>query len=414
MMFKHTINLYKTAYSGIPAPVWWLALVLLVNRSGNMVIPFLALYLKSDLHFPLEQAGMIVSCFGAGAILGALLGGRLADRIGFYPVQFGSLILNGAMFFLLGQMHTFASIAVTIFFQGVIGEAFRPANFAAVAAYSTPQSRLRAYSLIRLATNLGWTIGPALGGLLAMAGFKWLFIVDGGACIAAGVLMRFVLPPKKVIAPRDPGAVRLSGPSVYRDTPYLIFIALVLMFAVSLFQMFSTAGIFFEEELGMKKSLIGLSLAVNGLIIALFEMVLVSRLENKRPDGVYIGYGLLAMGAAYLVFNILPPVAAVAFVYSVFFSIAEMLAIPFMNNFWVHRSGEHNRGQYAALYTVAFSGAHILAPVLGTFVAERFGFTTWWYVVTGLCVVAFFGFRLLFRHVQNPARNPPQSAPSAG
>jgi predicted MFS family arabinose efflux permease len=416
IMLNRTVALYKNAYGGIPRSVWWLAVVLLINRSGNMVIPFLTIYLTFELHLPLEQAGIIMTLFGAGAICGSLLGGKLSDTIGFYPVQFWSLVLNGCMFILLGQMHTFPALAAAIFFQGVIGESFRPANAASIAYYSDAASRLRAYSLIRLATNLGWAVGPALGGILAAVSYKWLFWTDGLVCICAGLLMRLFLPPVKFVREKkEQGAVVVKKlDSAYRDWVYIFFVFLVLLNAVCLFQMFTIVGVFFKDQLHMSERLIGVALGVNGLMIAAMEMILVYKLENKRPDVYFIGIGVLLMGAAYLTFNILPAVTAVAFVYIVLFSFAEMTSMPFMNNFWIRRSQDHNRGQYAGLYMVAYSAAHVIAPTLGAFVVKHLGYTGWWYIVAGICFVTFLGFRWLFRHVQSPLHNSPASVPSAG
>lgn len=414
-MLNKTIALYKNAYGGISSSVWWLAVVLLINRSGNMVIPFLTIYLTFELHLPLEQAGLIMTLFGVGAICGSLLGGKLADTIGFYPVQFWSLVLNGAMFLVLGQMRTFPALAVTIFFQGMIGESFRPANAASISYYSDPASRLRAYSLIRLATNLGWAVGPALGGILAAISYKWLFWTDGLVCITAGLLMRVFLPPVKFVKPKEEKTVAVKKlDSAYRDWTYLFFVFLVLLHAICLFQMFTIVGVFFKDQLHMSERLIGIALGVNGLMIAAMEMILVYKLENRRPDVYYIGIGVLMMGAAYVVFNIFPPVTAAAFIYIIIFSFAEMTSMPFMNNFWIRRSQDHNRGQYAGLYMVAYSASHVIAPTLGAFVVKHLGYTAWWYIVAGICFVSFLGFRWLFRRVQSPLHNSPASVPSAG
>jgi predicted MFS family arabinose efflux permease len=142
-MLRSSFALYRNAYSGLSAPVWWLALVLFVNRSGTMVIPFLTVYLTTKLHYTIGQAGIIMGLFGAGAMLGGFLGGKLTDRIGFYPVQFTSLILNGVMFIVLGQMRTLWQLGICIFVLSSLGESFRPANAAAIAWYSDPENRTR-------------------------------------------------------------------------------------------------------------------------------------------------------------------------------------------------------------------------------------------------------------------------------
>lgn len=398
-MYHQTISLYKNAYGGIPRRIWLLATVLLINRSGAMVIPFLTIYLTSKLGFSLEQAGLVVTFFGLGAIAGAWVGGKLADTIGFAPVQFWSLVLNGLMFIVLGQMSTFTQVIIAIFITGIFAESFRPANSAAIAHYSDASTRIRSYSLLRLASNLGFSIGPAIGGLLATFSYALLFWADGLTCIAAAVLLRVFLKPVRSAA--DKGAVAASpvrdGVSAYTDKVFLFFIVLVTMFALCLFQLFNIVPVYFKEKIHMSEALIGIVMSVNGILIALIEMILVYKLENRRPDMLYMSMGSILLGLAYVSFNFLPPVFAVAFVYILLFTSGEMLSMPFMNNFWIHRSKEHNRGQYAALYTIAYCVATIAAPTLGAFAVERIGFANWWYIVGGICVLASIGFRVMLK-----------------
>ena len=108
-MFPAIIQLYKNAYSSVPKPMWWLALVILVNRAGTMVIPFLTVYLTSK-GYSLVQAGVVMAIFGCGGIVGGYLGGVLSDRLGFFSVQVVSLLFNGVLFFLLGRMQTLPQI----------------------------------------------------------------------------------------------------------------------------------------------------------------------------------------------------------------------------------------------------------------------------------------------------------------
>src|SRR5438132_1190333 len=126
-MFQASVQLYRNAYTGLPRSIWWLSLVIFVNRCGTMVIPFLTVYLTHK-GFTLEQAGYVMAAFGAGAILGSYIGGRLTDKFGFSYVQFFSLLFNGFLFIALGQMQTLVQMAVCIFIMSSLGESFRPAN----------------------------------------------------------------------------------------------------------------------------------------------------------------------------------------------------------------------------------------------------------------------------------------------
>src|ERR1700722_3761614 len=104
---KRIAHLYKNAYSGLSPASWWLGLVMLVNRSGTMVVPFMTLYLTQTMHYSIGKAGIIMALFGAGAVCGGLLGGRLTDKVGFYNIQIYALVCGGIMFIVLGQMQSF-------------------------------------------------------------------------------------------------------------------------------------------------------------------------------------------------------------------------------------------------------------------------------------------------------------------
>jgi len=101
-----------------------------------MVVPFLTLYLTEYHHFSIAQAGLVMGLFGAGAIAGGFIGGKLTDRYGFYPIQLITLSGGGVFFILLGLMKSYTLICVFTFLLSVVNESFRPANATAVAYYT--------------------------------------------------------------------------------------------------------------------------------------------------------------------------------------------------------------------------------------------------------------------------------------
>jgi len=395
-MIKSSMAVYRNAYTGLSVATWWLALVMFVNRAGTMVMPFLTVYLREEMNYSIAAAGWEVGFFGIGAILGNFIGGRLTDRIGFYPVQFWSLFLNGMLFIVLGQLGTFWQIASCMFIIGVVGESFRPANAAAIAYYSLPGNRTRSYSLSRLAVNLGFSIGPAVGGLVA---FRYLFWADGITCMLAALLMRASLPP---VAKKQKEEFKTNPhpSSVWKDEVYLRFTFFIFLSALCFLQMFSLLPVFFKEQLQLTKPVIGLVLALNGLIIVLVEMVLVFKLEGKRPPVQYISTGAFLIGVSYLVLNLPLAGLTLALLAMIIITMGEMLMFPFVNTFWVSRSNVYNRGQYAALFTMSFALGQVLAPTFGSQVVQHSSYTVLWYVVFALCVVASIGFYNFKKHYQ--------------
>jgi len=403
-MVAKTFALYRQAYSGLSRSTWLLCLVMLVNRSGTMVIPFMTIYLtQPSMGYSIAQAGLVMGIFGLGAVCGGFLGGRLTDRWGFHRVQLVALVGGGIMFIILGQMRSYPWICVCAFLLSVVNDAFRPANSTAIATYSKEENRTRSYSLNRLAINLGWALGGALGGMLASINYHLLFWVDGCTNLVALLLLRIFLHPETAtpVHHRE-GTAGKPVLSAYRDKVYLWFITCTILFAGCFFQVFSTLPLFYKRVLHLPEYKIGLLMTLNGLLIAVFEMVLVFKMEGKRENLFYIFYGVCCVGLSYILLDLLPLSIFLPFFCMLLATMGEILAFPFMNSFWISRTSASNRGQYAGLYTIAWSTAQVIGPSAGAGIAQRFGFNVLWGIVAGLCVIAALGYRRM-RQIKIPA-----------
>jgi predicted MFS family arabinose efflux permease len=294
-------------------------------------------------------------------------------------------------------MHSYSSICLVTFILALLNESFRPANTVAIAYYSKEQNRTRSYSLNRLAVNLGWAVGGALGGILASYNYTLLFWVDGISNLSAAALLYITLSPKRNTATEvkiKKQAVNTS--SVYKDRSYLTFIFLVFIFALCFFQLFTTIPVFFRENFKLSVFFIGMTMALNGLIISLFEMITVFTLEGRRPSLHYISSGMLLVSISFLLLNS-PPVnfALIAIMAMVFLTFGEILTMPFMNSWWIGRSQQNNRGQYAALYTVAWASAQAIGPFSGALIAEHLSYKILWYSISAICLLLAFFYRKL-------------------
>jgi predicted MFS family arabinose efflux permease len=399
-MLGRTVSLYRHAYSGLSRSTWLLSVVMLVNRSGTMVIPFMTIYLtQPSMGYSIAQAGWVMGIFGFGAICGGLIGGRLTDRIGFHKVQLATLTGGGLLFMVLGQVKSYPLICVCTFILSLVNEAFRPANSTAIAHYSREENRTRSYSLNRLSINLGWALGGAIGGILASINYHLLFWVDGGTNLAAAILLRYFLSPEPPQTPfREKQTASAPRFSAYKDKVYLKFILFTILFASCFFQLFTMLPVYYKRALHMPEYMIGLLMTLNGLLITFVEMVLVYRLEGRRENLLYIFYGVTLLGCSFVLLNLLPLSLALAFACMLVVSLGEILAMPFMNSFWIARTSATNRGQYAGLYTVAWSTAQVVGPSGGAQIAQHFGFRILWWVIGGISMLAAIGFRWLRQH----------------
>lgn len=397
-MIFATAKIYRDAYSGLSRDTWLLSLIMLINRSGTMVVPFMTLYLTSpEMGYSIGEAGIVFGLFGAGAFCGAWLGGQLTDRIGFYPVQLFTLFTGGLLFIVLGQMKTYPMICFFTFVLSFVNEAFRPANSTAIAFYSKEENRTRSYALNRLAINIGWAFGSALGGFLAEINYELLFWVDGFTNMGAAVLLWFLLKPvnsgKRVKINTDDPLIL----STYKDKTYLAFAFITMLFACCFFQLFNNLPVYFQKDLGFSKPFIGLLMAANGIIIALIEMVLVYKLEGRRRNMTYITAGVFVVGLSFILLNAPGPAVIIASSMIVLVTFGEILSMPFMNSYWITRTHPSNRGQYAALYTMAWSAAQTLGPMGGAQLAEHNGFAVLWWTVGAVCIAAALAYGYFFK-----------------
>lgn len=393
-MIAKTFSLYKTSFTGLSKEAWLLSFIMLVNRSGTMVLPFMTLYLTSkEMHRSLSEAGFVMALFGLGSIVGAYFGGKFSDKIGFYKVQLFTLFGGGLMFIVLGQVKSYPLICVFTFVLSMVNEAFRPANSSSIAFYSTAENRTRSYSLNRLAINLGWAVGASIGGLVAAFDYELLFWVDGVTNIlAAGLLFYFLRPNIQIKKEEVKEEVVPELMSAYKDKTYLWFLVLMTLFSSCFIQLFTTIPKYFRDDMLLNEKYIGLIMAINGIIIVAIEMVLVYTLEKKNKNTRWIIIGLVMCACSY--FSLLIPGNAkfISLVMILFITVGEIMAMPFMNVFWLQRANDKNRGQYAALYTISWGIGNTAGPFLVSALVDASSFKVAFIVLGFILCVSAFGF----------------------
>lgn len=388
-MLLRAFNKYIDNFRGFSREIWILTLITFINRAGTMVLPFLSKYLKEDLNFSYNQVKWILISFGLGSIIGSWLGGKLSDKIGFYKIMIFSLMTSGLAFFGLQFVTSFKGLLVAMFFIMVIADMFRPAMFVSLGAYAKPENRTRALTLVRLAINLGFAAGPALGGLLIMSvGYKGLFWVDGATCILAISIFWLLVKEKKKSKFTDkehPGEVLTH--SVFKDTPFWIFLTGTLITGILFFQLFTTIPLYHKEQFNLSEFKTGLLLTLNGVLIFFLEMPIVSYIEKHKINKVkVITFGALAMTISmYLL--LINNWAGILIIMMLFMTFGEMFAFPFSNSFAMSRAPKGHEGRYMAIFTMSYSSAHILSAEAGMDMIRLFSYQNNWFFMGTLGVI---------------------------
>jgi len=346
--------------AGLPRDSWLLALATLVNRAGTMVIPFLALHFTRNLGFSAAEAGLALGVYGIVSLLTSPFAGRLADRIGAQRILTLSLFLGGLGFWGLPLLRTLPQMLAGMVVLSVVSEAMRPATLALVSDLSPPEQRRQAFALNRLAINLGMSVGPALGGLLAAHSFQMLFWVDGATSIAAAVVL-LLFPLRVHSVETHAGAPPSLGAIADRRLRYVILALLPVLLVF--FQHDGVLPVWMVEQLGLSTGNFGLLFTLNTLLIVFLEVRLNAMTTHWSPArALSVGSALCTVGFGALVFlsSYWGIVATV-----VIWTFGEMILFPSTAAYVAELAPPSRRGEYMGFYSMSFGVGFTAGPWAG-------------------------------------------------
>jgi MFS family permease len=366
------------------------ALATLINRAGTMVLPFLALYLTKSGGFSAVDAGLVLSAYGLGAFITAPLSGKLADRFGNMPVMRGSLLLSCALLLIFPFFHSYPVIVVATFIYAMFNESFRPASMSAMSAVADQADRKQAFVLMRLAINLGMSIGPALGGVLAVFSFRWIFLVDATTAAFAALVLSgwfFKSPATSAVqinTPSEKTATRSL--SAYRNWQMLYFALAMLFIAIILFQYDSTMPLYVVNELGLQPYHYGLLVTINTVCILLFEVSL-NQLTSHWPHRKSLALSALLWGTGFGALIFARSFWSIA-IAVIIWTVGEMIGSPASSAYVADIAPEDRRGEYMGLYTMTYGLGYIIAPWMGTQIMHRWGSNHLWITVFFIGIIS--------------------------
>ncbi len=362
------------SFKGYDRRIWVLFYGRMISSIGfSIVMPFLSIYLADRMGLPMTSVGLL---FLASAVIGAfgqMIGGELADRLGRRPVMWVSMALRGAVFLglsLVIALYTdFGAIAVLVVASSFMGSLFEPATNAMVADIVPPGRRLEAYGLLRVGQNVGWTLGPLLGGLLAMLSYASLFIVSAltSATVAMLIIMLVADPAHSInrdrFRPRDLLQVR-------KVPLFLTFCLCSVPIFIVMGQMSSTFAVFSEKVVGVSTAEVGYLYAINGIMVVLFQFPVARYVAHFRTS-----YCLAAAAALYAVgylivsFSTSFSLLAVSMVLT---TMGEITHSPSSMNMVASMSPERERGRYMGVFGLFTSFGSSTGPFFGGLLYDAF------------------------------------------
>ena len=368
---------YLACYRGLTSSAWRGIGLNFLQSLLIGIFYFLTIYFVNVLHFNVKQAGVIISCYGLGTILGGFLGGKLADRFAPRRILCFSLTLQGLMYLCLPSLHHVPALAANLLFQGIASYSFVTANYAQVlqACAFDETHRLKALNLLNVAANIGLALSASLISILPLTCFKQLFLIIGAGLVGlaaygyAGLREETSLRAETTEVPV----------AVKKPRRHLVTVVLACIFLVGLIvaQRSSTYSLYLVDlfpERGVQG--FGLLFTLNTVLVITLQNPLVSSLGRLNKAWV-VGCSafLIGAGMASLLFVTQFSTAIIA---CIIYTLGEMIFFSFAQLILYQNSQQQKRGQSLGLFRTIYAASRAVGPMLGGYIYFHAGGATLW------------------------------------
>jgi MFS family permease len=298
------------AYAGLDRRIWTLAAVRGANTMGlSLVLSFMGLYLVTQRGVSGLHYGLIYFTANICQALTSTYAGQLSDRIGRRRLMVSTLLARALVIASLGALvlarASVPVLAAVIIVSASLRGGFEPIASAVVADVATPADRVAAFGLQRMGINLGWAVGPALGGFLAS-------IIDYGDVffcaviplfISAMVMARLEEPPAAATAPSAENRISLRAALAEAAARGELMLLLVcaLVFSTVHIQLFATMSLYAKSELGLVEKQIGLLYTINGVLVILLQVPAVAIIRRLGAERALVTGCVIYSGAFLLI-----------------------------------------------------------------------------------------------------------------
>jgi MFS family permease len=389
-------SIKKGFFQRFPSGVWlMMGLDTFVTIGFSIALPFLALYLHDERALPMSLVGTIFLVGGLCTAGTNIIGGMLSDRFGrrrlLLMVSGASIFANAVLALLIGMSASIWAIAlVYVLARGIMG--ITQPTMAAIIADLSPKDRLtESYALVRVGGNVGFALGPAVGGyLMAFISYGWLLSISAFTCIIVTVLIYFFLR-ESFVGSEEPVDFR-STLAVAGDRPFLIFTIFGILLVLSMAHLGSTLSIFAVDRLGFSTAQYGLLLATNGIMVALSQYPVAYGVNKlTKANGLILGSLLYVCGyftlgwVASFNWAILPIVIITA---------GEVTFSPIASAVVAESAPPDKRGRYMGFFALSQTLGFSLSPLFGGVLLDVFPSEPrlLWGIIAAVGVVAAVGF----------------------
>ncbi len=412
---QDTFTKLKKVFTDYPRAFWTYNLIVFIDHLGGfMLYPFFALYLTKKFEIGMSTVGILFAVFSVSGMVGNALGGALADRLGRKVVILASLLLSALSALGMGFAPTLGVFIAVSVIVGTLSSIGGPAHEAVIADLLPPEKRAEGYGIFRVVFNVSAIIAPPVAGFLVSGSYMTLFVVDAIISVLAAIIVIFALPETKPQGKPDEKPETLKqtfvGYShVFKDLPFLLFIAITVLMTLVYMNMNTTLGVFLRDYRGLKEVSYGTLLSINAIIVVVLQFWVTRKLEKFKPM-LMMAIGTLLYAAGFAMYGFVKGFAL--FVTAmVVITIGEMVVSPFQQSIVAGFAPEDMRGRYMAVSGLTWSIAFTIGPYFAGLLLDGKNPDMLWYVSGFIGLIATIGF-LLFNKKQFQTK-PVESEPSS-
>jgi len=396
----------RKVYNEYPRAFWVYNLIVFIDRLGGfMLYPFFALYLTQKFDIGMSTVGIIFAIFSVTGMAGSALGGALTDRMGRKVVIVASLILSSLSALGMGFAPTMGIFIAVVVIVGTLSSIGHPAHEAVVADLLPPDKRAEGYGIIRVVFNVAVIIAPPIAGLLIANSYTTLFIVDAVISLIAVTIVIFALPETKPQAhanakPETMGQTFAGYGRVFKDTPFVTFIAVTVMMTLVYMNMNSTLGYYLREQHKLPELNYGALLSLNAVMVVILQFWIARRLEKYKPM-LMMAAGSLLYAIGFAMYGFVSTFAFFA-IAMIVITIGEMIVSPFQQSLVAGFAPEDMRGRYMAVSGLTWSIAFTIGPYFAGLILDSANPNLLWILCGFIGLLATLGFVALNKSHRSP------------
>ncbi|MGW2518570.1 MFS transporter [Streptomyces sp. NPDC001617] len=306
-------TLWRQTRSFPPAARLLMANQFAINLAFYMLMPYLAAHLAGGLGLAAWAVGLVLGVRNFSQQGMFLIGGTLADRLGYKAPIMAGCLLRTVGFGLLGWVDSLPALIAASAATGFAGALFNPAVRAYLAA-EAGERRVDAFATFNVHYQAGMLLGPLVGLALLAADFRLVCTVAAAIFAVLTVLQGRVLPARRgETRAATSDKVLAQWRTVAANRPFLLFATAMIGSYVLTFQVYLALPLAAAKALGSKGTWATSGLFVVSAVVAVVgQLRLIGWAKQRWSPAQALVRGLAAMGLAFLPLALTPPGTPVA------------------------------------------------------------------------------------------------------